>query len=92
LNSCSIHNLFYAALDCLILLGVVRDWVVDKRVHKVYLYALPSLIVCAESCHLRLEDQSKVVASNHPSHRGLVTALSPRSRFGISEARFILLF
>jgi len=39
------HNLFYAALDCLILLGVVRDWVVDKRVHKVYLYALPSLIV-----------------------------------------------
>ena len=39
------HSLFYAALDCLILLGVVRDWVVDKRVHKVYLYALPSLIV-----------------------------------------------
>lgn len=23
---------------------MVRDWVVDKRVHKVYLYALPSLI------------------------------------------------
>ena len=39
------HSLFYAALDCLILLGVVRDWVVDKRVHKVYLYALPVLIV-----------------------------------------------
>jgi len=39
------HSLFYAALDCLILLGVARDWVVDKRVHKVYLYALPSLIV-----------------------------------------------
>ena len=35
------HSLFYAALDCLILLGVARDWVVDKRVHKVYLYALP---------------------------------------------------
>jgi hypothetical protein len=33
------------ALDCLIVLGMVRDWVVDKRVHKVYLYALPSLIV-----------------------------------------------
>jgi hypothetical protein len=30
---------------CLIVLGMVRDWVVDKRVHKVYLYALPSLIV-----------------------------------------------
>ena len=39
------HNLFYLALDCLIVLGMVRDWVVDKRVHKVYLYALPSLIV-----------------------------------------------
>jgi hypothetical protein len=39
------HSLFYPGLDCLIALGMVRDWVVDKRVHKVYLYALPSLIV-----------------------------------------------
>jgi hypothetical protein len=39
------HNLYFPALDCLIALGMVRDWVVDKRVHKVYLYALPSLIV-----------------------------------------------
>jgi hypothetical protein len=39
------HSLFYPALDCLIVLGMIRDWVVDKRVHKVYLYALPSLIV-----------------------------------------------
>jgi hypothetical protein len=39
------HNLFYPALDCLIVLGMLRDWVVDKRVHKVYLYALPSLTV-----------------------------------------------
>jgi len=39
------HSLFYVGLDCLIVLGVVRDLVVDKRVHKVYLYALPSLIV-----------------------------------------------
>jgi hypothetical protein len=39
------HNLFFPALDCLIALGMVRDWVVDSRVHKVYLYALPSLIV-----------------------------------------------
>jgi hypothetical protein len=39
------HNLFFPALDCLIVLGMVRDWMVDKRVHKVYLYALPSLIV-----------------------------------------------
>ncbi len=39
------HNLFYPALDFLIVLGMLRDWVVDKRVHPVYLYALPSLIV-----------------------------------------------
>jgi len=39
------HSLFYLILDGLIVLGVLRDWVVDKRVHKVYLYALPTLIV-----------------------------------------------
>jgi hypothetical protein len=39
------HNLFYLCLDLLIVLGVVRDLVVDRRVHKVYLYALPVLIV-----------------------------------------------
>ena len=39
------HNLFYPLLDLLIVLGMARDWVVDGRAHKVYLYALPSLIV-----------------------------------------------
>jgi hypothetical protein len=39
------HNLFYPALDFLIVLGMLRDWVVDGRVHKVYLYALPTMIV-----------------------------------------------
>ena len=39
------HALFFPAVDCLIMLGMVRDWVVDKRVHKVYLYALPAMIV-----------------------------------------------
>ena len=39
------HNLFYAGLDLLIVLGMMRDWVVDGRVHKVYLYALPAMIV-----------------------------------------------
>jgi len=38
------HNLFYLCLDLLIALGVVRDLVVDSRVHKVYRYALPALI------------------------------------------------
>lgn len=39
------HSLFYAGLDFLIVLGMVRDWSVDGRVHKVYLYALPPMIV-----------------------------------------------
>jgi hypothetical protein len=39
------HNLFYPALDFLIVLGMLRDWTVDGRVHKVYRYALPAMIV-----------------------------------------------
>ncbi len=35
-----------AGVDALICLGVIRDLIVDRRVHKVYLYALPILIVC----------------------------------------------
>ncbi len=34
-----------AGVDALICLGVVRDLIVDRRVHKVYLYALPILIL-----------------------------------------------
>jgi hypothetical protein len=32
-------------VDLLIFLGVVRDLIVMRRVHPVYLYALPALIV-----------------------------------------------
>jgi hypothetical protein len=39
------HNLFYLCLDLLMGLGIMRDWIVDRRVNKVYLYALPALIV-----------------------------------------------
>jgi len=39
------HNLFFLCVDLLIALGIGRDLVVDRRVHKVYLYALPILIV-----------------------------------------------
>ncbi|HEY4840351.1 MAG TPA: hypothetical protein VIH78_00180 [Terriglobales bacterium] len=42
------HNLFYLCLDLLMVLGGARDLMVDRRVHrvhKVYLYALPALIV-----------------------------------------------
>ena len=36
---------FYAGVDFLILLGVARDWIVNRRVHVVYKFALPSFIV-----------------------------------------------
>ena len=38
------NNLFFPCLDLLIVLGVARDLLVDRRVHKVYLYAAPFLI------------------------------------------------
>jgi hypothetical protein len=38
-------NYFYAGVDFLILLGVVRDWIVNRRVHVVYKYALPAFMV-----------------------------------------------
>jgi hypothetical protein len=37
-------NYFYAGVDFLILLGVVRDWIVNRRVHIVYKYALPAFM------------------------------------------------
>ena len=39
------NNLFYPGLDLLIALGMLRDWIVEGRVHKVYLYALFPMIV-----------------------------------------------
>ena len=36
----------FVAEDALILLGVLRDLVVNRRVHAVYLIALPILVVC----------------------------------------------
>ena len=34
-----------AGVDALILLGILRDLIVDRRIHKVYLYAFPLLLV-----------------------------------------------
>jgi hypothetical protein len=34
-----------AGVDLLILCGVLRDLIADRRVHKVYLYALPAFIL-----------------------------------------------
>lgn len=39
------HSLFYLCLNLLVMLGVARDLIVDRRVNKIYLYALPILIV-----------------------------------------------
>jgi len=39
------RHLFFLCVDFLIVLGVVHDFVVDRRVHKVYLYALPAVIL-----------------------------------------------
>jgi hypothetical protein len=39
------HDLFYPALDVLIVAGVLRDLVVDRRVGKVYLYVFPAMLV-----------------------------------------------
>jgi hypothetical protein len=35
---------FYGGVDLLIFLGVVRDWIVNRRVHVVYKYALPAFV------------------------------------------------
>ena len=39
------HNLFFIAVDAVILLGVARDLLVNRRIHIVYRVALPSLVV-----------------------------------------------
>lgn len=38
-------NWFYAGVDALILLGIMRDLLVAKRIHAVYLYGLPLLML-----------------------------------------------
>lgn len=43
----------YVCVDSLIALGVARDLIVNRRIHQVYLYALPALIV-AQSVALHL--------------------------------------
>ncbi|HEY1767682.1 MAG TPA: hypothetical protein VGG26_08505 [Terracidiphilus sp.] len=37
---------FYYGVDLLIFLGVLRDLIVNRHVHKVYIYALPALFAC----------------------------------------------
>jgi hypothetical protein len=39
------HNLFLVCVDAVMLLGVAHDLLVDRRVHKVYLWGIPALVV-----------------------------------------------
>lgn len=39
------HHIFFVGVDLLILLGMLRDALVNRRVHRVYLTALPALIL-----------------------------------------------
>jgi FtsH-binding integral membrane protein len=39
------HDLFYPALDVLLVAGMLRDWIVDGRVNKIYLYVFPAMVV-----------------------------------------------
>jgi hypothetical protein len=40
------NSLYFLCLDVVILLGVGRDLIVNRRIHRVYLVALPVLMVC----------------------------------------------
>ena len=44
------HNLFFPALDLLIVGGIVRDLIVDSRINRIYLYAFPAMIVLQAFC------------------------------------------
>lgn len=41
-----VYYWFYAGVDLLIVLGIARDLIVNRRVHPVYIYALPASIIC----------------------------------------------
>jgi len=36
---------FYVGVDFLILLGVVRDLIVTRTIHRVYVYGLPAIVL-----------------------------------------------
>jgi hypothetical protein len=38
-------HLFYVGVDLLILLGIARDLIVNRTVHRVYLFVLPLFIL-----------------------------------------------
>ena len=37
---------FFVGVDLLVLLGVARDLIVNRRIHRVYLVGLPAFVLC----------------------------------------------
>lgn len=54
---------FYAGVDFLILLGVIRDWIVNRKVNAVYLYVLP-LFMAGQSLAMYLAVRKPVAWVN----------------------------
>ena len=62
----SSHDLFYPALDALILAGVLREWLIDGRVNKIYLYIFPVMMVLqAGASYLELANPNWWQAATH---------------------------
>ena len=59
------NNLFFPCLDFLIVLGVARDLLVDRRVHKVYLYAAALVDRWPKPRAIHVAKQSRLVAGHH---------------------------
>jgi uncharacterized membrane protein YozB (DUF420 family) len=45
MNLDSRNEWIYVGVDALILLGLGRDWLIDKRIHPAYLYGLPAALL-----------------------------------------------
>lgn len=48
-NYIGYHDLFYPALDVLVVAGILRDLVLDGRINRIYLYVFPAMIVLQAS-------------------------------------------
>jgi hypothetical protein len=64
-------NFFYAGLDLLIILGVLRDWIVAKKIHPVYHYTLPMLVIGQNGRHLHHRPRTKLLAQDCARHTRL---------------------
>lgn len=56
----------YVGVDALIVLGCGRDWIINRRIHPVYLYGLPvALLGQLIALHLDLDRSPTWVAIAH---------------------------